>query len=60
MLKFVPAGIFAIIVTDRGDVGPGGLVRGEPLSSVQWCARRDGNAGIPGNHGIVESVSYRI
>jgi hypothetical protein len=27
---------------------------------VQWGAMRDGIAGIDGNRGIVESVTYRI
>jgi len=27
---------------------------------VQWGAMRHGIAGIHGNHGVVESVTYRI
>jgi hypothetical protein len=33
------------------------VARGRP---VQSGARRDGIAGIPGNPGIVESVTYRF
>ena len=36
------------------------LVDRNVLPCGQWRARRDGIAGIYGNRGIVESVTYRI
>ena len=40
------------------------LVSENPLTNgrarVQWGAMRHGIAGIHGNHGVVESVTYRI
>jgi hypothetical protein len=31
-----------------------------PIDSGQWRARRHGNAGIYGNAGMIEAVTYRI
>jgi hypothetical protein len=42
-----------------GLLGSGPMCRGNS-ASVQWRARPHGNAGIHGDVGIVESVSYRI
>jgi hypothetical protein len=43
-----------------GSVEAGERMHGEPRPCVQQRARRHGNAGIHGNVGSVESVTYRI
>ena len=46
---------------DRHATDTTGRIRGANGSgSVQWSAMRHGIAGIYGNRGIVESVTYRI
>jgi hypothetical protein len=45
------------VINDESDHAGG--QRSEPRRRGQWRARRHGMAGIYGNHGIVESVTYR-